>query len=708
VLFDAPRFGRRGLLGCALLAFAGVPWAQGLPALDEVVMYEANLRAMSAAGDLAGVIDRLDEIEALGVNTLWLMPIHPVGEERRAGELGSPYSVRDHLAVGVEYGTIDDLRALIDAAHARGISVLLDWVANHTAWDHPWIATHPEWYTTDAQGTIVHPPGTNWLDVADLDYSEPAMRAAMIGQMVWWVTNTEIDGFRIDAPDFVPFDFWAEALPAVRAGAERPLLLLAEGARADHFDAGFDLTFGWRFFSGLRHAFVDGWGAGQIAVAHGEESAPIPPGKRVLRWTTNHDETAYDAPPPVLFGGLDASLAAYASMVVYGDTPLIYSGQEVGSTDLTQIFFRDPIDWTTNPGLPAWYSWIIGVRQAHAAIRLGSVTDRSTPDALVVARTLGDERVAAWIGVTGEAGAAPVPAAWAAGWTNLLTGQSARLEGAVTLPGYGIGLYRLDAWPTFVISGALQTEQGDPADWDPVNSSLVFGRDGGVYTARARGLGAGVAYPFEIITDRGEPPVGAGDPRVATGLLAVGDADGAVTITLDDTRTNNKGGPEVWVDTDSAPLQAVGNFMDEAGGASDWDPADPAFRMTPLGGGRYVFDTTLSAAGGYAFKSSFGAGWGDQVGTDGSSDDARVLGFSTARAGERVRLFVDLRARRLEAWVGACGLDRNGDQRLDLFDVLDLLRGIDAGEPGADYNGDGSVDQFDAHAFIGAFAAGCG
>ncbi len=699
-----------GRIGCgaASVALAASLLAGGpLPPLDEVVMYEANIRAMSAAGDFAGVRARLDDIASLGVNTLWLMPIHPVGEARRYGTLGSPYSVRDHLAVGAEYGTLDDFRDLIDAAHACGIAVIMDWVANHTAWDHPWITEHPAWYTTDADGNIVHPPGTPWLDVADLDYGNADMRSAMIEQMSWWARNTAIDGFRMDAPDFIPFDFWAEAVPAVRAAADRPLLMLAEGARPDHHAAGFDLIFGWRFYTGLRNAFVDGLGATEVVRAHEEEYAGVPPGRGVLRWTTNHDESAYDAPPPAVFGSLDASLAAYAATVIFGGTPLVYSGQEVGTPGTTLVVERDPIDWTLNPDLPGRYAEIIGIRAGHASLRRGLVTDRSTTDAIVVARTLGDERVGAWINVTDRPVAAPVPVAWASSWTDLRTGASGPAQGTITLAPHEFRLARLDAWPTLVAAGALQTEQGDPADWDPARSSLVFDREGGVHALRAGGLENGVLYDFEILTDRGTPPVDADDPRVATGLRAPGDADGGVTVIVDDTLTNNKGGPVVWIDTDAAPLQAVGNFMDEAGGAADWDPADPVFAMTPLGVGRYVYDASIATPGVYAFKTSFGDGWTHQVGTDGFSDDARVLTFETTAPAQRVRLFADLRARRLEAWVGDCPLDRNADLRLDLFDLLDLLADADADAPDADFNGDGATDAADVRAFLGAFAAGC-
>lgn len=704
---------RRGPRRVALAAAAAgsgvvsVPALGALPPLDEIVMYEVNTRAMSVAGDFAGVVGRLDSIAALGVNTIWIMPIHPVGEINRFGALGSPYSVRDHLAVSAEYGTVDDFRALVDAAGARGISVIMDWVGNHTAWDHPWVSEHPGWYTQDADGTIVHPPGTNWLDVADLNYDIPEMRRAMIDQMIWWVQNTGIAGFRMDAADFLPHDFWLEAVEGVRASTGRDLLMLAEGARADHHAAGFDLRFGWRFFTGLDESFIRGGPPSRIGAGHAEEYEPVPAGGGVLRWTTNHDETAYHAPPPVLFGGVEASRAAYASMIAYGGTPLIYAGQEVGSTDLTSIVEVDPIDWGGDPGLEAWYRWVISVRQQHAALRLGVHSDRSDGDTLVVARTLGDERVAAWINTRPYPVSAGVPASWAGVWTDLSSGVSGHLEGARPLGAHEIRFARLDAWAGLVGAGALQSEQGDASDWDPAGSSLLFDRDGALYRLEASNLVDGEAYGFEILTDRGLPPVGGDDPRLASGLLAVGDADGVVTVSVDLNRTNSTGGPVVWIDTDAAPLQAVGNFMDEAGGAGDWDPADPAFAMTPLGEGRYVYEARISSPGGYAFKASFGSGWSHQVGTDGYNDNASVLGFTTDEAYQLVRLTVDLRGGVLGAWVNPCRADLNGDGVLDFFDVSLFLGAYLSADPAADFTLDGSLDFFDVSSFLGGFGSGC-
>ncbi|MFM7911681.1 MAG: alpha-amylase family glycosyl hydrolase, partial [Bacteroidota bacterium] len=143
----------------------GIPF-QGIPASQDIVMYEVNLRAYSPAGNLQGVIDRLDSIKLLGVNVLWIMPLHPVGILKG---INSPYCIRDFKAIGAEYGTLNDLRRLTDAAHAKGMAVIMDWVANHSSWDHPWMQNEG-WHTRNAQGQVVHPPGTNWLDVADLNY----------------------------------------------------------------------------------------------------------------------------------------------------------------------------------------------------------------------------------------------------------------------------------------------------------------------------------------------------------------------------------------------------------------------------------------------------------------------------------------------------------------------------------------------------------
>ena len=219
------------------------------------------------------------------------------------------------------------------------------------------------------------------------------------------------------------------------------------------------------------------------------------------------------------------------------------------------------------------------------------------------------------------------------------TGLSAVVLLALTAPSYG----------SYVVAGELQTEQGDPGDWDPTNSSLIMSDiGGGLFQVDANNLVYGAPYDFKVVDDEGTPPAAWGDPEITPNQLTVwGDVDGTVSITVDTNVINNIGQYATWINFDSGPLQVVGDFMDEAGGAGDWNPADPAFMMTPMGNGYYVFDTTISTPGIYQFKASFGMGWDDQVGTEGFSNNAITKGFETTVANEQIRMYVDLTSREL-------------------------------------------------------------
>ncbi|MBA3484097.1 MAG: alpha-amylase [Pirellulales bacterium] len=421
-----------------------------VPALQDVVMYEINLRAFSQAGDLAGVTARLDEIQSLGANVLWLMPIHPIGQERTVGQLGSPYSVRDYSVVSSEYGALSDLSSLVDAAHDRGMFVLMDWVANHTAWDHGWMA-NADWYTQNPQGEIIHPPGTNWLDVADLNYSSTAMRSAMISEMQHWISNVGIDGFRADAADFVPFDFWQQAIPAVRGATQRPLLMLAEGARSDHYDAGFDLTFDWSFYNTVKSVFNSSNSATALGTSHTAAYSHVPEGKSILRFTTNHDESAWDATPVELFGGLDASLAAYAVTVAYGATPLVYASQEIGWSQNVPIFSKSPLDWTTGQDTAEWYAELLSIREDHIALRQGTLTDQSNSDVAMLMRENDGDQVLIIVNTRDQLSQIQVPAAWQGGWFNQFTGDAELLT----------PMHMLDAYQVLILAAAPPSQSGD-------------------------------------------------------------------------------------------------------------------------------------------------------------------------------------------------------------------------------------------------------
>src|SRR3954469_10247168 len=247
---------RTSLLLTAALALAGcaapnaAPYGSGAPAAmapaaaasadagfhpawaRNAVMYEVNVRQYTPEGTSTSLERHLPRLKAMGVDILWLMPIQPIGVKNRKGSLGSYYSISNYTAVNAEYGTDADFRHFVDAAHAQGMKVVLDWVANHTAFDHGWITQHPDWYVHRADGTISNARDnegreTDWTDVAELDYDRPAMRQAMIGEMRWWIERMKVDGFRCDVAGGVPMDFWMQARTALKA--VRPdLFLLAE------------------------------------------------------------------------------------------------------------------------------------------------------------------------------------------------------------------------------------------------------------------------------------------------------------------------------------------------------------------------------------------------------------------------------------------------------------------------------------------------
>ncbi|MEY3598605.1 MAG: hypothetical protein RL521_1027, partial [Bacteroidota bacterium] len=244
----------------------GLP-VDSVPNGRDMVMYEVNLRAFSASGDLQGVLSRIDELDSLGINTIWLMPIHPIGT---VNSVNSPYSVKDFKAVGAEFGSLEDLRELTDAAHSKGMFVIMDWVANHTAWDNAWVTAHPDWYTQDANGNIIWPAGTNWQDVADLNYDNNEMRLAMIDALKFWVMEANVDGYRCDHADGVPNDFWQSAIDELRALPNRKLIFLAEGSGVGLLNAGFDMTFGWDFYNGLKNVYNGSPASGLLAIHNAE------------------------------------------------------------------------------------------------------------------------------------------------------------------------------------------------------------------------------------------------------------------------------------------------------------------------------------------------------------------------------------------------------------------------------------------------------
>ena len=409
-------------------------------------LYEVNVRDFSQSGDLRGVAAGLDRIQAAGADVVWLMPIHPAGVLNRKGTLGSPYSVRDYRAIDSAFGTAADFQALVGAAHERGMKVILDWVPDHTAWDHAWIRQHPDWYVHDSTGAISVPRDaegklTDWTDVAQLDYRNSALRAEMIATMRYWLSEMGIDGFRVDVAGFVPDAFWSECLPALRASVPRPILLLAEWGDPKAHRLGFDLTYSWDSYNRLKAVWRGAW-ADSLVRSEVADVRALPAGGMRLRFTTNHDETAWDAPPVTLFGGAAGARAAFVATALLPGRPLLYDGEEVESPQKLRLFERDSIVWGQPDTLASrpFYRRVIELARTDAAFRTGELgaAEVSAPRDVIAYRR-GDALVlvnarSRMVGFT-------VTGVAVDGSRDLLSGAVQRGR-RVVLPAYGVAVLR--------------------------------------------------------------------------------------------------------------------------------------------------------------------------------------------------------------------------------------------------------------------------
>lgn len=414
----------------------GTPFA-GVPAAPDAVIYQVNMRSFSSSRNFQGVIARLDSIKSLGVNVIYLMPVHPVGQEK---SVNSPYCVKDYKAVNPEFGTLDDLRSLITGAHNRGMAVILDWVANHTAWDNSWIS-NTSWYVKNSSGVIQSPNG--WNDVAQLNFSNFEMRKAMIKAMKYWVYTANCDGFRCDYADGPPADFWKQAIDTLRNIKTHKLLMLAEGTRTDHFSSGFNYTFGFRFYEQLKNVYSKNQPATNINNLNTSEYTGAADENRVVRYTTNHDVNSSDGTPLDLFGGNQGSMAAFVVAAYMKSVPMIYNGQEVGTPyKLNFPFTGTTINWNLNPEMVAEYKKIIALRNSSIAIRRGALTSYSNADICAFTKISGTDNVFVLSNLRNTSIDFTLPAAVAGSWKDAFTGNPVTLNTQLSLSPYSYLVFK--------------------------------------------------------------------------------------------------------------------------------------------------------------------------------------------------------------------------------------------------------------------------
>lgn len=336
------------------------------------VLYECNVRQFSAEGNFAGVQAQLPRLRDLGIDVLWLMPIHPIGEERRKGSLGSPYSVRDYYAIHPDYGTIDDLKTLVNEAHKLGLKVIMDWVPNHTSWDAAWMKSNPEFYTR-YNGEFTNPinehgePIADWSDVCDLDYKQAGTRRAMIEAMQYWLKTADIDGYRVDMAGLVPNDFWAEARPAL--DSVKQVFMVAEWQdEREHFNSCFNVNYGWKWKDITKDISTGKQNARSLDTLLNFLNNFYPAGYSQLYFTQNHDENAWSGHEKELYG--DAADAFNVLMFTWQGVPMLYNGQEDGLAQRLAFFEKDPVKWK-DYSKTAFFQNLCTLKHNNKAIRSG-------------------------------------------------------------------------------------------------------------------------------------------------------------------------------------------------------------------------------------------------------------------------------------------------------------------------------------------------
>ena len=416
----------------------GTTKADSLPGwMKDAVIYEVNVRQYTPEGTFAAFRRHLPRLKEMGVKTLWFMPVYPVSQVKRKGSLGSYYAVGNTREVNPAFGSMEEFRQLVREIHSMGMYVILDWVPNHTGWDHPWIAEHPEYYTHDpVTDTIVHPANTDWYDVADLNYDQPGLTEAMIGEMAYWVKEVGIDGFRCDMAGMVPVSFWEEATPALLS-LKSDLFLLAETMDPPlRNEQLFHADYGWAFKD-----LANGICQGQKTIADlntylNEDSVTYRSGAH-LYFTSNHDENSWHGTEFERLG--KGAEAMYILAATLPGIPLIYSGQEEPLQKRLLFFEKDDIGFKTF-GYAGFYQRLNQLKQVNSAVYsppyggVLTILSPSNPSTFAYTRENGDDRLLVVVNLSDQAQETRIDIGdWNGTYRDIFRGTQQALANPMTL-----------------------------------------------------------------------------------------------------------------------------------------------------------------------------------------------------------------------------------------------------------------------------------
>lgn len=424
--------------------FYGEPF-QRVPSVDDMRIYSLSPRSFAKENAFQAVRARLDSIQMLNVNVIWILPTFLKSETRVP--YGSPYSMRDFYQLDPEYGTVADLRALVDEAHSRGIAVILDLVTKHTGSDAQWIKTHPEWYKMKDTFTSAGFTPESYTDAAEFDWSNEELQDELVKLMKYWIAVANIDGYRCDSASEVPLEVWSEAISTLRGALpDRKLIMLAEVAQAAYLGSGFDLVYGWHFGSTLEKVFSGEWTVNSIFTKNEEEmssAAAFGEGKSRMRFSTNHDYAARNS-PLALYNSLDGANAAFVIALTMGGVPMVYASQEIAYPVKLSFFKNNAVvmDWDSNPEVFKTYCKFMEIAQ-DPVLRLGSLTRINNDGVVSFVREYDGQKILVLVNVGSQTTGFILPQAYQnASYIDMMTGNDFRFE-TFTLGAYAYQILKL-------------------------------------------------------------------------------------------------------------------------------------------------------------------------------------------------------------------------------------------------------------------------
>jgi 1,4-alpha-glucan branching enzyme len=415
---------------------------------SSATIYEVNIRQFTPEGTFKAFESHLPRLKEMGIDILWLMPIHPIGEKNRKGKLGSYYAVRDYYGVNPEFGNKEDLKALVKKAHEMGMHVILDWVANHSSWDNALVKEHPEWYIKNRAGNFEPTPWRDYDDIVDFDYNQPGIRKYMTEALLYWVKEFDIDGYRCDVASFIPIDFWENARHELEN--IKPVFMLAESMEKDLHRSAFDMTYAWTLWDHL-HAIarqdknIKGLTEGYIA----EHVSIWPRNGYRMNFIDNHDKNSWEGNQYSNFG--DALKAAMVLCGTMDGMPMVYSGQEAGLARSLDFFDRDPIEWMEHENFGI-YKKLFNLKHTNKALRNGEwggemerIKNNKMEQVISFAREKDGDKVVTIVNLSKQEVNVVLESVYHKGrYTELFSGTEYELNGSDSLT--------LKPWTYFVLS----------------------------------------------------------------------------------------------------------------------------------------------------------------------------------------------------------------------------------------------------------------